>query len=317
MIKLENVSSLDLVSNVVMVENGRYSFAMRKRFDDYCVCSELKDLNSTLESKVLSKDDLDYFLRVQAPFIKRAYLFDNVQEVKEALISDEVLCRSGQIDGHYLTWMVSRAEREINMANEKGLESLIYDVQQYDVQNRVLLYNDLNVLSNVLVTDPLQGNASYFRVLRYLSMYELKHLLSHSDGMGNNLLAKRRGMTSEAVEEILAGLVLYDDQLKRQMKELRGSGATSLVFDLNREKKKVIVDECLEEIVKYLVTNTEEKLIWGDLSDEKKRLLLEVSLNRTDSRRDNLVQVIANYTTLGELESGVTKGKILNRFIKK
>lgn len=55
---------------------------------------------------------------------------------------------------------------------------------------------------------------------------------------------------------------------------------------------------------------------------EKQKLLFEKAIKGVKTRegiiaRDNLIDVISNYTTLGELEEGIVRTRTINRFIKK
>ena len=73
-------------------------------------------------------------------------------------------------------------------------------------------------------------------------------------------------------------------------------------------------------VVLYLICNSNDEFVWGSLSDIQKRMLCSCALkhnSRDKIVREHLIDIISNYTTLTELEKGVTKTRVLNRFIKK
>ena len=76
----------------------------------------------------------------------------------------------------------------------------------------------------------------------------------------------------------------------------------------------------LKEIIEYLLDNAEQ-CIWGNLPSSKKiqmlRTIYAVRGEGIIEARRRLVNAISNYTTLSELEQGVVKKRILDRFIVK
>lgn len=71
----------------------------------------------------------------------------------------------------------------------------------------------------------------------------------------------------------------------------------------------------------YLIYNTEERTIWGELTEPQKKLYILSVINskkRDTIIKDRMINIISNYTTLPELEK-VADGnrKVLKRFIEK
>ena len=71
----------------------------------------------------------------------------------------------------------------------------------------------------------------------------------------------------------------------------------------------------------YLIYNTEERTIWGELTESQKKLYISSVINnkkRDTIIKDRMIDIISNYTTLPELEK-VADGnrKVLKRFIEK
>lgn len=77
----------------------------------------------------------------------------------------------------------------------------------------------------------------------------------------------------------------------------------------------MLVEESIKDIVEYLLDNTKEELVWGELSDLQRMRLSSASRNLNPIRK-NLVRLIANYVTLTELQNGITNTNTLSRFIK-
>lgn len=70
-----------------------------------------------------------------------------------------------------------------------------------------------------------------------------------------------------------------------------------------------------------LIYNTEERTIWGELTESQKKLYISSVINnkkRDTIIKDRMIDIISNYTTLPELEK-VADGnrKVLKRFIEK
>ena len=71
----------------------------------------------------------------------------------------------------------------------------------------------------------------------------------------------------------------------------------------------------------YLIYNTEERTIWGELTESQKKLYISSVINnkkRDTIIKDRMIDIISNYTTLPELEKVVDGNrKVLKRFIEK
>ena len=130
------------------------------------------------------------------------------------------------------------------------------------------------------------------------------------------------GIGPSRIKKILPLITFYDEQVMRQYQELDNIHTLmhtfnqTPIFYLNKTAKQAIVEEEINDIIMYLLDNTKEELIWGKLSDNQKKLL-ETATRNKNITREHLIQIITNYTTLSELEKGITKTKTLNRFIRK
>lgn len=213
---------------------------------------------------------------------------------------------------------ISRIEEFIDKSNEKGKEPQIYTESIYPSNNSLEVTDMYTKGRDLLLWNPTTEKYIKCFSIRDISIVEIKHLLSHCDVYGKNLLTRLMGIGDINIIEILSAISMYEEQVIRQSYETKARNIN--LFTLNQEVKKEIVMASLRDIVDYLFDNTKEELIWGKLTEPQKRLLLSATLNnnKTDNIiRNHLVDIIANYTTLSELEEGITKTKTLNRFIKK
>ena len=90
------------------------------------------------------------------------------------------------------------------------------------------------------------------------------------------------------------------------------SGATSA--------RAEIVWNNYAEIIAYLLYHTKETLAWGELTEAQKRLYLLSVINSqgNNQTKTHIVQNIASYTTLPELEKVEKHNlRVLKRFIVK
>lgn len=249
------------------------------------------------------------------------YYADNVQGLKELYKHD----KSATFKGESIAHIIEKTEKEVLKANAKGKQPDIYDVNRHGYENersRRLLENDKLVDAGVLINNP--GMYDY-RSYKGFSIDSVKHMLSHTDSSGRNLLGKFRGVGPAKIEQVIHSLRMYDEQVERQYEEYDDSRPRfsdfyiKNIFDNNKEAKQEIVEESLPLIVEYLLDTAESELIWGKLSDTHKAKLLTATRKYNDTR-ERLVGTLANYTTLTELHSiyeTYSPEYVLKRFIKK
>lgn len=159
--------------------------------------------------------------------------------------------------------------------------------------------------------------------LRRTSIYDAKRLLEMS------VFNKRRGIVENALTSSLPyfgnkdaikfrdAINFYEEQVLRQATET--DDLEQNLFALNKEAKELIVCDNYKEIVDYFNDNAEE-FVWGVCSSNAKMVLERSKARKTYQQlriSENLVRIVSNYTTLGELEKGVIKTKVLDRFITK
>ena len=206
----------------------------------------------------------------------------------------------------------------VDLAQKRGKEPTLYETKQYE--DKSLEYNDsLNGGNILLLSAPTTEYTVSFTTLRGLSIATIKECLSLTDREGRNFLISRiRKIGPSSIPGIISALDMYTDQVVRQS-ELTDSRCENL-FTYQQDEKREIVEDKYAEIIAYLIHDTKE-FVWGGLSDNQKKLYLSSVVNKRQLEgivRDRMIDNVANYTTLPELEK-LTKGdyKVLKRFIKK
>ena len=282
MIKLENVSTDNFIQNLkgsTVVEIYKYIEELFYVYDirDY---QKLKDLIGSDSS------DLDYASVL------------------------EILCRN-----------LSAVERIVKLANlgKRELHTFKFDGIDDSVidKDTMTLIDENNYGSVLLYTSPLQKWGSRIRQINRLSIAEIKYLLSHVDCYFLlNMFVQMRDVGMGTAREVVNAIDFYHQQLLRQASETQERGID--LFAYNKKLKDEIVESELKEIIEYIVDNADE-CVWGKLSDTQKKRMVDASVsvkgNFIQADRRNLIDMVSNYTTLGELEQGVIRKRTLDRFI--
>ena len=133
------------------------------------------------------------------------------------------------------------------------------------------------------------------------------------------MILYRRKIGYSCLPQITLAIHLFEEQIKRQAK-LTDKRNINL-FNQDFEEKFQIVKDAYAEIIAYLLYNTEERLVWGKLTDVQKRLYLSSIINQKKSdfdTKNNIISTIAHYTTLPEIENISNHNyRVLKRFIVK
>jgi len=115
--------------------------------------------------------------------------------------------------------------------------------------------------------------------------------------------------------KIVNGINMYNEQLLRQSLETPNN--VDNLFTYNQQEKREIIESELDEIVNYLITNA-DTCIWGKVLQLPLISMINIYRENDSARRERLINCLANYTTLGEIEHGFVKSKVLDkRFITK
>jgi len=214
---------------------------------------------------------------------------------------------------------------KVLIANESGIEPELYFTNGYDqtMNERTLHFTDQNTNGRLLICkSPLLRNSKKSRVLGFSTIEELKFVISHlrRSDLRNTFRLNVSGFDKDDMQQLVASINLYEEQVMRQYRELGENLPSELInlFDYNKKAKDIIVESQLKEITEYLM-DSGTHYVWGDLSDTA-RTRLSKAVNDENGNpyvRRNVIDLVSNYTTLSELEQGVVKKKTLDRFIVK
>ena len=199
--------------------------------------------------------------------------------------------------------------------NIKGIEPETYKYEN----NGIELVDKLNKGDVLLLDNPTLELQTKFKGLRTYSIDEIKHNLKLTDQFGRNVIGRIRNIGPDSITKIISALKMYDEQILRQanLTEKRNYN----LFLKDKKAKNEIVEDLYSDIIMYLIYNTEERTIWGELTEPQKKLYISSVINskkRDVIIKDRMIDIISNYTTLPELEN-VADGnrKVLKRFIEK
>lgn len=203
----------------------------------------------------------------------------------------------------------------VTKSEKKGWEPEIYE---YD-NNGIELVDKINKGNVLLLDNPTLEIQTKYRGLSQYSIEEVKRNLKLTDRFGRNEIGRLRNIGPDSINKIINALRMYDEQILRQA-ELTEKRNYNL-FLKDKKAKNEIVQDLYSDIIMYLIYNTKEKTIWGELTDNQKKLLISSVINSKKKDiiiKDRMTDIVSNYTTLPELENVANgKRKVLNRFIEK
>lgn len=215
----------------------------------------------------------------------------------------------------------SEVEKEMNLANKRGHQPEMFYTKGYNAEN--LSQQDLINYGDILLLD----NPTYFKTrYKYLkdkSIAQIKTDLAHTAPNGKNYVSSSncgyRNVGPDRIPRLVSLIEMYEEQIERQSR-LTSERDINL-FELHKDRKMDIAEEMYNEIIMYLVCNTNERLVWNALPDAQKKLYLSSAINKKQEdvkTRQRIKEYIANYTTLPELERVADHDlKVLKRFIVK
>lgn len=221
----------------------------------------------------------------------------------------------------FLEKQLAEKEVAIERLNIAGVEPKIFlpnDYNGMDIDDKSIKKTENKTKASVLAyRNPAICNVGKKGRISKLSIHELKHLLSHISfrTYQNEFLSIYRGYSENDAKKIITALNFFEEQIQRQA--LATGKTDTNLFVIDGEEKRAIVEEDIRDIVEYF-TDTSDTYIWGKLTLAQKRLLAESvhgkNTNKHQIVRNNMIDLIANYTTLGEIQDGI-KLKTLDRFV--
>ena len=240
---------------------------------------------------------------------------EDFQALKQLLESGKKV-----VGREFLERQLAEKEGIVERLNIAGFEPKIFLSNNYDgmdVDDKSIRKTEKKTKSSVLAyRNPAICCAGKKGCISNLSIHELKHLLSHVSirTYQNEFLSIYRYSENEA-EKIITALNFFEEQIQRQA--LATGKTDTNLFIVDGDEKRAIVEEDIRDIVEYF-TDSSDTYIWGELTLAQKRLLAESvhgkNTNKHQIVRNNMINLITNYTTLSEIQDGV-KLRTLDRFV--
>lgn len=250
------------------------------------------------------------------------YDVDDYQKLKDLILGGgKDLDRTGVL--RTLKERLEMVERNVYNANLQGRTPQIFPFDLVDVSSidaeTLSITDKANDGSSLLFANPIARSGYRMRKVNRISVEELKYLLTHLDAYNLcNCFVQMREFGADTARKVESAINMYHEQLLRQADETSLRGVD--LFRVNKELKDEIVEAQLKEIIEYIL-DTADECVWGKMSDTQKKKMRSASVSvkgcYIQEDRRNLIDMISNYTTLGELEQGVVKKRTLNRFIVK
>lgn len=254
------------------------------------------------------------------------YNITNFQELRDLIESghQDFQCaffKGALMDTEYCLLIANYNDREIEIYPPIDYNDSISDKE-------VLNYTDLSTNGTVLlIGNPLIHNNLQKGAISNYSVYALKQMLNSvvvgPKSVNNALIGTIKQMGTNGVLGIRNAINLYTSQVERvyyEYKYLRKANLEHInLFSIDEQLKLKLAEKQIDEILLYLLDNGHQ-FIWGSLSDNQKKTLrsaLEGNNNRKAIiARECMINIISNYTTLGELEEGIVRTRVINRFIR-
>lgn len=236
---------------------------------------------------------------------------------------EDVLALMKKYKGYDYDWSLVRTaysyiKRCMNRASDKEPE--VYYTHGY--KNLDLLIQDEMNYGNILLLENATHYQTAYVGLKNKTISELKADLSHTMADGKNYMVDScnyRKIGPSRITTIIKAIEMFEEQIERQSLLSKENGTN--LFILNQNEKLELVNQTYTDIVYYLISNANERLVWGMLSERQKKMYLSSIVNSTqeaNETKNNLTTYITNYTTLPELEQIANHDlKVLKRFIVK
>lgn len=276
-----------------------------------------------LDKKIIKNSQEEIQSRIYELFCK--YNITNYQELKDLIENNS------EFDIPFLKKHLLYVLTVLSRLNEREVEPILYPCNNYngfDYDKDTLLLTDSSVTGDrLLFTSPFIDGV-FKRKLDVININDLKLLLTQVGVVQTYGKNKNNGQNAfvqnypkfgdEFAMKVQNMINFYEEQVIRQAKETGKLGVN--LFDLNKNEKREIVEKNINEIIEYLLDNA-EVCVWGPLSVTSRNVLNGVLENSKSIRAYNakygLIDAISDYTTLSEVEEGLVRKRVLDRFIVK
>lgn len=278
---------------------------------------DVSALNIVKESSLIKRRTID------EEEIKKAMETNCIKDYR--MLEQLINVKHPMFDNKSFKIMLKLIKENIEYANRIGIVPELYYSTNYmglNIDTKTLKATEGKTFCRQLViNNPILGQSEKVIQIRTLKISEAKTLLSKvvaydKEITGNNAFLDRYpNFTEEDIERLINAINFYEAQIACQYIETGKRGVC--LFGVNKEEREKIIERQIKNIIYYIINNAKE-CVWGELTDEQKEMMIYAINNRNISENNyivcRLVNVLANYTTLKELENGI-KPKTLDRFI--
>ncbi len=209
--------------------------------------------------------------------------------------------------------LISRHERgtaHLDINRFKSYEESPYDQEQ-------LRQVDINTPVTELMLDNLffeQAHRGYLQI-REFNVDLVKHLASHTNAKNCLLIETFYYLGEARSNHIIEALKQYEAQVLRTAATINGDLPDNLFF-LFREEKTAIVRSHLHDYFQFMF-NRSNDFIFGSLTDRQIYLLMSPTKEQhVNLARERIINDLASYTTLEELDTNEVPELALSRFIR-
>lgn len=217
--------------------------------------------------------------------------------------------------------MLEKAYKTLSRINSRQLEPQTYSSNQWLIndnhfQQLIVFTDNAVILDDILIKNPVNARNTKSQ-LDWCTISFAKDLMGKITIDGKNALAEvLKNVGPTKINKIADNISLYDEQIRHIIKETPESFTGNLFFKDWNPKNQIISTE-IKDIVLYLVNNG-EYFMWGQMTDKAKKAFLQAVLNPKSERnviRQNIITLLTNYTTLSEVENGLTRTRAIDKFI--
>lgn len=245
-----------------------------------------------IKYKIFDFKRLEEFIRMNYPLVNTQTFYKMLEKAYKTLCK----LNTGQLEPQ--TYFFD------NWNNSDYFKKLIKSTDDEVVLNDILLRNPLNIRYQKTDIDWCQVSLA-------------KQLMNKLAVNGNNAFAEcMRYVGPHKLDSLANNISLYRWQLQQVISETTTDFYGNLFFKDQDTKEKIILED-IKSIVYYLTDNG-SRFLWGNMSNTDKARLIKLSLTPGLPDyivRDNLVKLLANYTTLSEVKIGLARSRTLDKFI--
>lgn len=220
-------------------------------------------------------------------------------------------------------WKFSKTGEHLKMVKERfltsdqNIERTIYSIPAYSSSE--LSYSDEYVKGDsLLVYNPTSATRCMADNLGRISVFEIKHRLTHLNIYLRNLMEAYPNMSPARARVVQRAIYLYNEQIERQALETNKRDIN--LFTYMYDERKEMVREQIDEVIEWFLVNNIEETIWCKMSDNQKRKFansINGKLKVDIELREELINIIAKYVSVSEAIGDLAEGDTLKRFVLK